>query len=668
MFQSSDRELLKKIESPSSVMRSVLAAATDTMQQEIKEFLKACLYNNKDMVSANTKKGGGGDFLDHLGGESKAYENDLFSLGIADTGPSRSGEQHSSAFGASMSRSEAAEMRTATFVSSILFPRTKLSPHVRHALAFRRSVALWQSQVEELHKELALITNEDTSSPSYRAAISGSTEQNAISYLDQAIQNDLLPMLQEEAVNGTVLGLERRDAFDPVLGRGLYSQSTTQDPQDVEMCIACQGVYQSTGPLFVALHRLPPGGREMHLPMVAVLEHVMLTFISRVKQQVARICERKTALKLLLLEGKEGVPSLSSIMERRHPFSLLALAYVDGDSMEGVVMDKRSSKSRGIMPLNPPSTDTPGRRAATLDLQHDPALEDIGEGVEGEENLMAMELAYMKEYFDFDTTDKTNKIVVCNDEELMRASCLSHSLLKLASLLENRLKVRNGSTSATSYTKSLNSTRALREAINTIKTNGFRMAKFCRLDMLMQVISRMAKVCQSSTLVARDAVRIPSSVNDLGEYLTSASDNLREACGNAVTAYAFSSLEQYIPYCLTQSVRVIAVGHGIIVKSQLTMNGIEALDRSGSVLYRDLKGATSFDNSSWDMELAAISFERSASFMAMMELEMEELVAYYTANRDEFSEEDFQLMFAMNGPRRRGDVGRFHMTKKNLAK
>jgi hypothetical protein len=238
----------------------------------------------------------------------------------------------------------------------------------------------------------------------------------------------------------------------------------------------------------------------------------------------------------------------------------------------------------------------------------------------------------------------------------------------LASLLENRLKVRNGSTNATSYTKSLNSTRALREAINTIKTNGFRMAKFCRLDMLMQVISRMAKVCQSSTLVARDAVRIPSSVNDLGEYLTSASDNLREACGNAVTAYAFSSLEQYIPYCLTQSVRVIAVGHGIIVKSQLTMNGIEALDRSGSVLYRDLKGATSFDNSSWDMELAAISFERSASFMAMMELEMEELVAYYTANRDEFSEEDFQLMFAMNGPRRRGDVGRFHMTKKNLAK
>jgi hypothetical protein len=55
------------------------------------------------------------------------------------------------------------------------------------------------------------------------------------------------------------------------------------------------------------------------------------------------------------------------------------------------------------------------------------------------------------------------------------------------------------------------------------------------------------------------------------------------------------------------------------------LNGVEALDRSGSVLYRDLKGATGFDNSFWDDELAAISFERSASFMAMMELEMEEV-------------------------------------------
>ena len=37
----------------------------------------------------------------------------------------------------------------------------------------------------------------------------------------------------------------------------------------------------------------------MYLPLVAVLEHVVLTFISRVKQQMAKICENKTAHDLL---------------------------------------------------------------------------------------------------------------------------------------------------------------------------------------------------------------------------------------------------------------------------------------------------------------------------------------------------------------------------------
>merc|ERR1712232_1485836 len=178
--------------------------------------------------------------------------------------------------------------------------------------------------------------------------------------------------------------------------------------------------------------------------------------------------------------------------------------------------------------------------------------------------------------------------------------------------------------------------------------NGIKMSKFCRIYMLLQTITKLSKICKSSTLIARDAVRIPSSVNELGEYMTGSSDYLREAAGNAVTAYTFSCLEQYIPLCLMETVRVIASGEGIILKAPLTMNGIEALDRSGSVLYRDLKGATSFDNSFWDVELAAVSFERSASLIAMMELEMPELEAYYQENRKDFTEEDFKLMFTMN--------------------
>lgn len=503
-----------------------------------------------------------------------------------------------------------------------------------------------------MKKELAALTCEDTTSPSFHI----SPEESAISFLDNVIQRELLPVLQEEAVNGTVQGLERRDAFDPVLDRTLYARPDSNEPQDVDMCKACQFMYDSTGPLFLALHRLPRGG-EMYLPLVAVLEHVMLTFISRVKQQVEKICSNKTAFSLLADGDKPG--SLASMSERRRPFNLLLRAYADGDLFEATpsAADELGKQS-GLMPLSPPASDTTPRQALG-DMKADATMEELADGVEGEELAMELELRSLKGYFDFEEA-AVNKhpITVCNDEELMRASTLAHSLLKLASLLESRLKVRGG------FNRTLTSTRTLSEAIKTIKRSGIKMAKFCRLEMLMLTVTKMSKVAQSSTIVARDAVRIPSSVNDLGEALMQASDNLREAAGNAVAAYSFSSLEQYIPFCLMQAVRVVAAGKGIIAKSPLTMNGIEALDRSGSVLYRDLKGATSFDNSFWDVELAAVSFERSASFIAMMELEMEELVAYYSANQEDFSEEDFMLMFAMTGPRRRGDIGQYHMMKR----
>jgi hypothetical protein len=404
------------------------------------------------------------------------------------------------------------------------------------------------------------MTGEDTSS--YTAP---RTDETAIGYLDRVIQNELLPVLQEEAVNGTVLGLERRDAFDPVLDRTLYTRQNSNEPQDVDMCRACRSLYVSTGPLFLALHRLPRGG-EMYLPLVAVLEHVMLTFISRVKQQVAKICEKKTAYTLLLVEGKDT--SLSSIMERRKPFALLVRAYSDGgllDSTGSTHVSSGAEKS-SFLQVDAPTTDTAPRQAGG-DQKSMPLGEDAVEGVDGEEMVLEQELSFAKQYLEFASDQQMGGITVCSDEELMKAATLAHSLMKLASLLDSRLKIRTSS----GFNRPLTSTRALREAIKTIMLSGIKMAKFCRLDMLMQSISRLSKVCKSSTIVARDAVRIPSSVNDLGEYLTGASDNLREAAGNAVTAYTFSSLEQYIPLCLMQTVRVIAEGKGIISKCELSL-------------------------------------------------------------------------------------------------
>jgi len=637
-LQTSDPELLPSDSSPASALSSVLTQTFDMMQYEVKQFLEACFYE-----SALPRSAALDGAVNH---GSTIHETGLFSLGIVTTKNDVSRRAVSTA-----TKSNVMEMTTAKFVTSVLFSKSKTEPQVRHALAFRQNVDRWSSTCNTARLELAKTSGEDTSVASFK-----SVAEPVLTYLDKTIQNDLLPVLQEEAVNGTVKGLERRDAFDPVLDRTLYARPSSNDPQDVDMCLACQSMFKYTGPLFLALHKLPRDG-DMYLPLVAVLEHVVLTFISRIKQQVASICQGKTAFVLLMQEaGGENLPSFSSIAERRRPFRLLLKGYGDSSRTEDIVTPILGNT---VAPLPPSPSDTMPHKD---DIREADMVGDITDGIEGEEAILQFELSFMKQFLDFATESK--RLVVASDEEVMRAACLAHSLLKLAGLLENRLQVQ----ASNGRRRPLTSTRALREAIKTIKSNGIKLAKFCRLDMLMQTLLRLSRVCRSSTLVAQDAVRIPSCVNDLGEYLTGASENLREAAGSAVSAYTFSSLEQYIPFFLMQSVRTVAQGKGIVTKSPLTINGIESLDRSGSVLYRDLKGATGFDNSFWDVELAAASFEHSAGFMAMLELDMDELVAYYMANSEDYTEEDFELMFSMNAPRRRGNVSRFHMAKRQAKK
>jgi hypothetical protein len=653
-------------------MANVLQHAKGVMERQLKMFLNACLTEvadspedskfNMTSVSGQSRKS-----IQVKGKSRSNQEMGIFRMGIIDT--QDDGKEDSKAWLATTTSSRLMmnqNLSTPKFVRDVLFSKTTQNgtPQIRHALFFRKALAKWHKDNMGLRKQLAVSTKEDTSSPGYSSPV----ELPALEYLDNVIQKAVLPVLQEEAVNGTVQALERVDAFDPVLDRNVYARADSNEPQDVDMCVACTALYNFTGPLFLALHRLPKGG-DMYLPLVAVLEHVILTFISRVKQQVTRICSTQTALQLLMDSSsqyrEEGAPkSFGQAMERRKAFAQLVLAYADGDLLEAVTEDRQSGELGAVPTLPAPPGDTPRgvsdpRAAALADMGE---LDFVG-GVDREEINLSVELQFVKPYLEFAGMEESNNIKTCRDEDLMKAACLAHSLLKLSSLLDSRLKMRSqfGVTA-----KTLANTRALREAIKTIRANGLKMAKFCRADVLLQSVVRLAKVCNSSTIVARDAVRIPSSVNDLGEYMTAASDNLREAAGNAVTAYTFSTLEQYIPLCLIQTVRVLAAGQGIVTKAPLTMNGVEALDRSGSVLYRDLKGATSFDNSFWDIELAAVSFERSATFFGMMELEIGELEAYYQDNRSDFSEQDFQLMFSMDGPKRKGDINRYHKLFKKM--
>jgi len=183
-------------------------------------------------------------------------------------------------------------------------------------------------------------------------------------------------------------------------------------------------------------------------------------------------------------------------------------------------------------------------------------------------------------------------------------------------------------------------------------------------------IRRMAPVAQSTALCAKDAVRIPTAVNNVSEYITGTMDYLRESTSNAMAAYAFSNAGQYIPACLMSTVRVIAVGEGIIERAPLTMNGIECLDRSAAVLYKDLKAAIGFQSHFFDIEVTAVAFEQAATFTALMEMSIEELAEYYTTHSqsEEFSDDDFELMFRMDGPRRVGDDRQFKKLKNVIKK
>jgi hypothetical protein len=116
----------------------------------------------------------------------------------------------------------------------------------------------------------------------------------------------------------------------------------------------------------------------MYLPLVAVLEHVVLTFVSRVKQQVGKICNGKAALNVLMQDSSEA-SSLSSVFEHRRPFAQLLQAYADMDLLVDVTAnasdatttatgpEERVTQPSGLRPLDPPSSDTVTRRPSEED-------------------------------------------------------------------------------------------------------------------------------------------------------------------------------------------------------------------------------------------------------------------------------------------------------------
>lgn len=228
---------------PTSALHTLLDNVELAMQREIKGFICACIAESDK--PKDKRKQARMAIMD----QSQDIEQGIFSLGITTLGGGGMGGSMG-AEGWKKSRANIAELPPEQFVSNVLFPRTNVDPEVRHALTFRRSIARWTHEVNEGRKELAVCSGEDT--PSHHAE-----EDGALVYMDNIIQRTLLPEMQDEAVNAVIHFLERHDAFDPIVNDAFTRYPHHAVQVEAEMSVACQALYTSARPIFMALHRLP---------------------------------------------------------------------------------------------------------------------------------------------------------------------------------------------------------------------------------------------------------------------------------------------------------------------------------------------------------------------------------------------------------------------------
>jgi hypothetical protein len=428
------------------------------MQSEIKGFLSACIAESDKPKDKRKSRSYNAMNLDQ---SQLDVERGIFSLGIASSVGGMGGE---AGWKKATTRANIVELPADQFVSNVLFPKTNTDPEVRHALTFRRSISRWAHEITEGKRELAICSLEDTTSPMYNNGM----EEGALAYMDNIIQRTLLPEMQDEAVNAVIHFLERHDAFDPIVSDVFTRYPNHTVHLEAEMSVACQALYTSTRPIFMALHRLPKGG-DMYLSLVTMLEHAMLTFISRMKQRVGELLHAKVAF--TLLEDQRGNESqLNQAMERRKAFALLQRIYNDEDDVDDSPTTVEPNIRGGILPLAPSHSDTSPKKGKFM------------AGADGKDSF-ERELTQLNSLAKFTEPLKFGNSTLCTDEELMKAACLANSLLRVASLLEEQLRSKAGGWEKSAKSSAI---RDLESAIKTIRFHGLRVAKFCRMEVLVQ--------------------------------------------------------------------------------------------------------------------------------------------------------------------------------------
>jgi len=305
------------------------------------------------------------------------------------------------------------EMPTDRFVSSVLFAMTNTTPRIQNALVFRRSMDEFTKINEARERELAQVSGETSK------AVRSKSEELAIDFLDKAVQDNVLPYIQTDALTGTIVGTEMKDAFDPPLEPNIYARSDRISPLDVAMVQACEGMLEKTEPLFMAIHRLPPGG-EMYTGLVEVMMVVMQTFNAAVQRAMTAICEDTSAEEVLEGLGPDK-GKLTAALGKREAFIMLLKAYeYDLDLIDEV--DVRAG-ARAIAASGEAGDEkeSPSKSVAQGNDGLPPR------GIEREEAILKLEMEQLEDYLDFFPYHQDSlEYDLIPKAELKRATCLAH--------------------------------------------------------------------------------------------------------------------------------------------------------------------------------------------------------------------------------------------------
>ena len=228
----------------------------------------------------------------------------------------------------------------------------RLSMH--HALLLREHVSRWCGTLQLLLSDLGEIGCDD---------ITKISEE----YLDGAIEEKLLPLLQTDTLRSVVSSVESNRAFKPPYTDKGAKNGKLASPSVTH---ACSVLLEKSVPLFGSLNKLPRSGQVFPVVLTVLVDSV-LTLLSRAKSRALKVCDSATSFDLLGKNSDGSVKNaFSSTLERQKAFQRLMLAYDEAKFSQIDIISPVKLADRVRNGVKQPRTLNTSHQPVLLLLQH----------------------------------------------------------------------------------------------------------------------------------------------------------------------------------------------------------------------------------------------------------------------------------------------------------